>query len=693
MKKVLLLGTTLALVACGGKTLEEAQNARIADYGPKKSSLKVVENANHYQHLSFLASDEMKGRDTGSDELKLAAKYLATHLESYGFKGIGKDGSFFQPFPVYKSHMNVSKTTFLYNKKPVNLEYGKDFAAFAWGSEDLTINAPVTTVSYGNNMGDQKDYTKSAVNGKIAVRFDLDKKLREKNIRSLSHQSLRNTLYENHAKAVILVLDENERIEKLFSDYIKYDGMDDELSREKEKNPRAYIVMKRSAFNKLLKHDKKKRFSKTKPYTFKHSLEINIPSKSEKLYTQNVVAVLEGSDPVLKHEYVGFGSHYDHDGIKNGEIYNGANDDGSGTVGVLSVAKALSQDRPKRSTLIVFHTGEEKGLWGSEYFVENPLVPLDKIVAMINIDMIGSDYETHKIYVVGADRISQDLHDINEKMNNASVKIELDYRYNAPMHPEMLYYRSDHYNYGKKGIPVIFFNDNDPEHYHKPNDDVEFINFKKLKRVAQLAYATGYYVANQPERIKITNPVKPAIVTKEFAAPYLGKYHMNVGFTVSIEHIDGIMYLIRGTDDKREMKYVDNHLFNGRGLPLQFKLNEKGIATQLTVKVMGREFEGAKDGYTLETKQFAVSKKVLDSYIGNYIDPTGRKFTLSLEKDALMVESEGRDAVPFSALSETEFEFKIAGIKITFKKDDAENVIGFDFNMRGKDLGLVKKVN
>ena len=244
--------------------------------------------------------------------------------------------------------------------------------------------------------------------------------------------------------------------------------------------------------------------------------------------TQNVVAMVEGSDPRLKNTFVAFGAHYDHVGYAEGEvvttdgnprrtgapgrvtagaeqdrIWNGADDDGSGTVAVLALAKAFAEGaRPKRSTLFVWHVGEERGLWGSRYFADYPTVPIDQIVAQLNIDMIGrnrddQDSEANTVYLVGSDRISSELHAINRAANSALAKpLTLDYQFNDPTDLEQLYYRSDHYSYAAKGVPIIFFTTGLHPDYHANTDDVAKIEFEKLARITQLVYQTGLRVAN-----------------------------------------------------------------------------------------------------------------------------------------------------------------------------------------------------
>jgi hypothetical protein len=241
--------------------------------------------------------------------------------------------------------------------------------------------------------------------------------------------------------------------------------------------------------------------------------------------TQNVVGIVEGSDAALKDTYVAFGAHYDHVGFAESElsaegrrpsppgrvtpgreedrVWNGADDDGSGTVALMALARAFAEGpRPKRSLLFVWHAGEERGLYGSRYFADNPTRPLDRIVAQLNIDMIGRNRddkttESNTVYLVGSDRISTELHDINRAANRAlEPPLTLGYELNDPADLEQIYYRSDHYSYAAKGIPIIFFTTGLHPDYHANTDEVSKIEFDKMARIAQLVYETGRRVAD-----------------------------------------------------------------------------------------------------------------------------------------------------------------------------------------------------
>ncbi|WP_178988298.1 M28 family metallopeptidase [Winogradskyella schleiferi] len=226
--------------------------------------------------------------------------------------------------------------------------------------------------------------------------------------------------------------------------------------------------------------------------------------------SQNIIAYIKGAE--FPNEYVYIAAHSDHEGIVNGEIYNGADDNGSGTSAVLEMAEAFSQAvkdgyGPKRSIVFLHVTAEEVGLHGSRYYTENPIFPLDDTVATLNIDMIGRVDDRHKdsenyIYLIGSDKMSTELDFIAQKANATFTNLNLDYKYNDDRDPNRYYYRSDHYNFALKGVPVIFFFNGEHEDYTKPTDTADKINFPLLQERTKLIFATAWYLANAKVRLK-----------------------------------------------------------------------------------------------------------------------------------------------------------------------------------------------
>ncbi len=227
--------------------------------------------------------------------------------------------------------------------------------------------------------------------------------------------------------------------------------------------------------------------------------------------SENIWAFIEGSEH--PEQIIVISAHYDHIGVENGEIYNGADDDGSGTVALLEMAKAFAKAKkegkgPKRSILFLHVTGEEHGLHGSRYYTENPLYPLANTVADINIDMIGRRDNLHPdtnnyVYVIGSDRLSSELHTITNEVNDKYIKMDLDFRFNARDEPNRYYFRSDHYNFAKNGVPSIFLFNGVHDDYHKPGDTPDKIEYDALEKRTRLAFVIAWELANRKDRIKV----------------------------------------------------------------------------------------------------------------------------------------------------------------------------------------------
>ncbi|WP_079734423.1 M28 family metallopeptidase [Salegentibacter salegens] len=228
--------------------------------------------------------------------------------------------------------------------------------------------------------------------------------------------------------------------------------------------------------------------------------------------SENVLGYIKGSEK--PEEILVITSHYDHVGVDDeGNIFNGADDGGSGPMGILEVAEAFKEAQkdgytPKRSILFIHLTGEEKGLLGSKYYVENPVFPLANTVANLNMDMIGRIDKEHEgndnyIYLIGSDKLSTDLHELSENVNSEYMNMDLDYTYNDENDPNRFYYRSDHYNFAKNNIPVIFYFNGVHPDYHKPTDTAEKIEYEALKKRAQLVFLTAWEIANRDERLVV----------------------------------------------------------------------------------------------------------------------------------------------------------------------------------------------
>jgi hypothetical protein len=247
--------------------------------------------------------------------------------------------------------------------------------------------------------------------------------------------------------------------------------------------------------------------------TYDADILLDVQKTTVAKQSSNVIGVLPGTD--LKDEYLVISAHYDHLGLRNGAIYYGADDDGSGTVSVLEIAQAFAKAKadgkgPRRTIVFLANSGEEEGLWGSDYYTSHPAFPLEKTTANLNIDMIGRTDSSRKVgdslnyvYVVGDDKLSTDLRTISEGVNKKYLKMELDYKFNDPNDRNRIYFRSDHYNFAKHGVPIIFYYDGMlGADYHRPTDTPDKINYNLLAKRAQLVFYTAWEMANRKDMLK-----------------------------------------------------------------------------------------------------------------------------------------------------------------------------------------------
>ncbi|HEY2390398.1 MAG TPA: M28 family peptidase [Candidatus Angelobacter sp.] len=480
-------------------------------------------------HLQFLASQELGGRYTLSPSFAIAARYLATRLEAYGFKGAGEHGDFLQTFQVISGKPDTAKSSLEVTAggKTNSYHFG-DFYAGASGTG--SAEGQVVFLGTGISSPAQKidDYAGLDVKGKIVlivpgVPSGVDAtKLGEDESGSAAAQA--------HGAVGILQLPPQRLLEPMknkgFAE--RAAGRESVRLAKDSEGKLPVMTLGPSVAEEILSTvglDLKNvydlgRKQKLQPKKTDISVKMAVFMQTTRTTTQNVAATLEGTDPNLKNEYVVFSAHYDH--LKtgaNGEIYPGADDDGSGTTAILTIAHAMSLEHPKRSVLVMFHAGEELGLLGSEYNTDYaPAVPLDKMVADLNIDMIGRSKpagdqqvadehltDANSVYLVGSNRISQELHQLSEETNSQFQKLKLDYYYNDPDNPERIYYRSDHWNYAKHGVPVIFYFDGVHVDYHKPTDTVDKIDFDKMTKITRLVFETGWRIANLDHRLATTH--------------------------------------------------------------------------------------------------------------------------------------------------------------------------------------------
>lgn len=462
--------------------------------GKPDAYAKTITTADLKKHLYIIAAPEMEGRETGTEGQRKAAAYIEDYFRSIGLQA-GNGDSYQQFYNIYQDTL-LGATVEVNGKK---FELDKDFTVggstiqatiklsdvvlIGAGASDSIKNTDLAgrlVMVVGNaTPGFYQQLIKKAPAAYFVVgtNFPRTSPSNRKGFQSIhtfrkTIAPMQFTISESLAKAIA-------------GD--KYDAV---------KSANSSIQVARS---KVLLDVKK--------------TTIEIPAS-------NVIGLLPGTD--LKDEYVVISAHYDHVGVRNGVVYPGADDDGSGTVGVMELAEAFVKAKkegkgPRRSIVFLANSGEEKGLWGSEFYTDHPIYPLEKTTVNLNIDMIGRSDPDRKpdtlnyIYVVGDDKISSDLKIISEAQNKKYTKLQLDYKYNDPNDKERIYYRSDHYNFARYGVPIIFYYDGmlRPD-YHKPTDTPDKINYGLLQKRAQLIFYTGWEMANRDAMLKRDIPLNTA---------------------------------------------------------------------------------------------------------------------------------------------------------------------------------------
>lgn len=500
--KRLLLAAAAILIAFAGVAQSDVQKYA-----------ETITPAELKANLSILASDALEGRETGTRGQKMAAAFIAHHFEQSGLAA-PVSGSFYQPFELY----SITPGTIYAKTGTARYENFKEIVYY--GSADSKGEVSADVVFAGK--GTEEDYGTLNVKDKIVLIYN----------ESLSFSifsSIRKTVEvarSKGAKMVLVVSNTSTEDFTGFASQLKQYLSGGSLVMEKPNpdspNKGIFFVdrtvaekMLNTTFAKLTKaaaESPKKSLSKVKPGKLSYSITMSIKT----VKTENVLGYMEGTDK--KDEVLVITSHYDHVGINENstaedKINNGADDDGSGTVAVLQMAKAFAQAKqegkgPRRSILFMTVSAEEQGLYGSEYYAGHPVYPLANTVADLNIDMIGRRDKEHAgtpdyVYVIGSDKLSSELHAINERNNATYTKLAFDYTYNDENHPTNLYKRSDHWNFAKHGIPIIFFFDGIHEDYHKVTDEVSKIEFDLLAKRAQAMFYTAWELANRDNRIVV----------------------------------------------------------------------------------------------------------------------------------------------------------------------------------------------
>jgi hypothetical protein len=532
---------SLLLIALVGQSL--AQTA-IKITSAERKVAEGVTAKQLSQYLHFVASDDMQGRNTPSQGLNIVARFIALNLERWGFKPAGDNGTYFQDIALSTWKIDPANTTVTVGGQP--LAWGTDFLANpAMGS---VANAPLV-------FGGSGWYVKSKgweplkgvdAKGKVVVFYaeNFPKGMTIQQVRALGAAGvdyMDPVAYAKANGAVGIILLNTPAVNTTWDRTRRTRETGGNFSVDKFRTGTVenfpVITLSQKGSDALLAGSGADLDAIAKGYqadsipavNLSKSVAINVNAVQVTSKTQNVVAIWEGSDPKLKDEMVAIGAHYDHVGnspdtgcrqLPNDTICNGADDDGSGTVSVLSIAEALAKtpQRPKRSVLFVWHCGEEKGLWGSQYLNAYPpaAVNIKNVIAQLNIDMIGRSKKAgdteprdkdltgeNAIYVIGKDMMSSVLSNVVGGVNAGYLKLDYDTRYDDPKDPNRFFYRSDHFNYAKNGIPITFWFDGVHVDYHQPGDEPDKIDYDKMEKVARTIIITLWELTDLKERPKV----------------------------------------------------------------------------------------------------------------------------------------------------------------------------------------------
>lgn len=498
-------------VACAQAPKKPAKPVASSPYA------KGITAADLKKHLYIIASDDMEGRETGTPGQYKAAKYIAGEFERVGLQP-GANGQWEQPFSLYQD--TLVRSAISANGR--TYEFGNGFYAALRETVNQELGqTPVVFAGYGITHEQYDSYKDLDLNDKIAIIADgmyvdtAGKPQRSGESTLFRAGELKNKLRaaaNKGARAVFLVSDRVPAMSRA-GDRLRRTGLYFPTMTTMEFIPNAYYISPELAsavlgkpWEEVIAHLKG---GKQDVITGQVASLVFEKGKNE-IKSSNVLGILPGTDK--KDEYLFITAHYDHIGVINGKVHNGADDDGSGTVSVIAMAEAFMKAKkagkgPRRSIVFMTVAGEEKGLLGSRYYTDNPIYPLSETVADLNIDMIGRIDADHKkdsnyVYIIGDDKLSSDMRPISETANE-QTRLKLDYRYNDPNDPNRFYYRSDHYMFAQHKIPIIFYFNGVHPDYHGEGDEPHKISYGLLAKRAQLVFHTAWSIANRDDRPKV----------------------------------------------------------------------------------------------------------------------------------------------------------------------------------------------
>jgi Zn-dependent M28 family amino/carboxypeptidase len=493
----------------------------------------VITGANLKTHLSIIAGADMEGRETGTEGQRKAAAYIEAQYKKMGLLTVPALKGYQQFYPLYQDSLKTAELTIAGK----TAEYGKDFIINMNNNETGKFKGKkLVFAGYGIDDEKYNDYSGIDVKGKIVIIFLGEPKKDGNYIISGTKRSSewtfpgiskKTALAASKGAAGVLVINPNQ---ESFNERAVAQGKKTGVyfPRGNAETKTVNFAQLSHAFAKtiignnfdtLLKIVKASgTIAKQWPMESKAKIAYKFEKYRTTINASNVVGIIEGTDK--KDEYVFLTGHYDHLGMRNGKIYYGADDDGSGTCAVINMAEAFAKaaaegNRPRRTIVFMTVSGEEKGLWGSEYYSDHPFYPLEKTTVDLNIDMVGridtertKDDTLNYVYVIGHDKLSSDLPIINEGVNKKYTNLVLDYKFDDPNDQNRIYFRSDHYNFARKGVPVLFFYDGMlKSDYHQPTDTVDKIYWDLYEKRVRMIFHTAWEMANRDGMLKRDTPL------------------------------------------------------------------------------------------------------------------------------------------------------------------------------------------
>ncbi|CAL1520836.1 M28 family peptidase [Chitinophaga sp. MM2321] len=496
MRVPITIACTLLLFTVHAQVTPQ-KSAQVSDQGVAARYGEGITPAVAKKQLHIIAGADMEGRETATRGQERAAAYIISQFRAAGLQP-GNKGDWEQHYPMYTDsllHSSITAGDSTYN-------FGEDYYA----DVKISVHTDVTStaiifVNYGMISEMQNDYAGLDVKDKvvmmkegIAPGFSAEK----------GNLNTRIKVAKEQGAQAVFVVSGFSGLKATDQQQIRNTGL---YTRKDTASHLNVYYLTRAAAAAITGGSS----NSNKPAVISKPVHIIFEKKETTLLPSNVLGYLEGTDK--KDEVVFITAHYDHLGMSDGQIYYGADDDGSGCTAVIEIANAFARARaaghgPRRSIVFMTVSGEEKGLLGSAYYTDHPVYPLSNTVVDLNIDMIGRidpahQHDSNYVYIIGDNKLSSALRPINERANNAYTKLQLDYKYNDPNDPEQFYYRSDHYMFARHGIPVIFYFNGTHADYHQPTDTVEKIDYHLLARRARLVFYTAWDIANREDKLVV----------------------------------------------------------------------------------------------------------------------------------------------------------------------------------------------